>query len=203
MKAAFSTWDNRIAPVFDASNQIRLVEVESGKVVRSEQDALPEDLPVQKALRLAELKIDVLVCGAISRAMHDIVISYGIRIIPFVSGALDEIVQALVSGQSDWTSFSMPGCMGGGGRRSRGAGGFFQEEGFMGRRGAGGRGMGAGGSGGGRRSKTGGYGQGAGRMAGVSGDCVCQKCGQRQVHQRGVPCFEMRCPACGTPMVRE
>ena len=120
MKAAFSTWDNRIAPVFDASNEIRLVEIESGKILKSEQGSLPEDLPVQKAIWLAEVKTDVLVCGAISRVMHDLIISYGIRIIPFVSGSLDEIVQALVSGRSDWACFSMPGCMGGGRRRSRG-----------------------------------------------------------------------------------
>ena len=188
MKAIFSTWDNRIAPVFDASNQIRVVEVLSGKIVRSEQASLPEDLSVQKALRLAELKADILVCGAISRTVHDLIISYGIRVIPFVSGAIDEIVQALVSGQSDWSCFSMPGCMGRGRRRSRGAGGFFQEEGFMNRREPGGRGTGAGG--------------GGGRMAGVVGDCVCPQCGQRQRHQRGVPCFEIRCPTCNTPMMR-
>lgn len=199
MKAAFSTWDNRIAPVFDASNQIRLVEVESGKIVRSKQGTLPEDLPVQKALRLAELKTDVLVCGAISRAMHDLIISYGIRIIPFVSGALDEIVQALASGRSDWTCFAMPGCMGGGRRRTQGTGGFFQEEGFMSIQRPGGRGRG----GGGRHSKTGGnVPGGGGRMAGVVGDCVCPKCGRRQQHQRGVPCFEEKCPTCATPMIR-
>lgn len=172
MKAVFSTWDNRIAPVFDASNRIHLVEVESGKIVRSEQAILPDDLPVQKALRLAELKADVLVCGAISRDMHDLIVSYGIQVIPFIAGALDEVVPALVSGRSDWTGFSMPGCMGGGRRRSRGLGG---------------RGMGTG---------------GGGRMAVETDECICPQCGQRRQHQRGTPCFQNRCPECGTPMIR-
>lgn len=118
MKAAFSIWENRIAPVFDASNKIRLVEVEYGKVMHSENVTLPENLPIQKALRLSELKADVLVCGAISRATHDFIISYGIRVIPFIAGTLDEIVRTWISGRSDWSCFSMPGCSGGGHRRS-------------------------------------------------------------------------------------
>lgn len=127
MKAAFSIWENRIAPVFDASNRIRLVEAASGKIVRSENDMLPDDLPVQKALRLAELKTDVLVCGAISRAMHDLIVSYGIRVLPFIAGTLDEIVHAWISDRSDWSCFSMPGCMRGGRRRSRKGAGSFKN----------------------------------------------------------------------------
>ncbi len=49
-------------------------------------------------------------------------------------------------------------------------------------------------------------GQGKGRMggrgAGPSGECVCPQCGTRTPHQRGIPCFEQKCPNCNTPMVR-
>lgn len=57
-----------------------------------------------------------------------------------------------------------------------------------------GRGMGAGG--------------GMGRMggsrpgAGPGGDCVCPSCGARAVHRAGIPCFDLKCPKCGTPMLR-
>jgi len=51
-------------------------------------------------------------------------------------------------------------------------------------------------------------GSGLGRMggpnaAGPGGSCVCPQCGQRVPHQRGVPCFEQKCPGCGAAMVRE
>jgi uncharacterized Zn-finger protein len=43
-----------------------------------------------------------------------------------------------------------------------------------------------------------------GRFAvGPSGNCVCPWCGQREPHERGVPCFERKCPKCGAVMTRE
>ena len=39
--------------------------------------------------------------------------------------------------------------------------------------------------------------------AGPGGTCVCPNCGQREPHQIGVPCFDRRCPKCGTAMARE
>ena len=50
-----------------------------------------------------------------------------------------------------------------------------------------------------------GYGRGGGGGFGLgpSGYCVCPKCGKRVTHQRGVPCYQQKCPVCGTLMVRE
>lgn len=199
MKAAFSTWENRIAPVFDASNQIRLVEVEDGKVMHRENDMLPDNLPIQKALRLAELKVDVLFCGAISRATHDFILSCGIRVLPFIAGTIDEIVQAWISGRSDWTCFSMPGCSGGGGRRFFGVSGFFQKKGFMSSRGSGRFQMNtAKGNSGARRSQN----RGRAGMYGAAGECRCPHCGIQQQHRPGIPCSEHLCMNCGLPMIR-
>jgi hypothetical protein len=48
---------------------------------------------------------------------------------------------------------------------------------------------------------------GRGRMrgsfaAGPGGTCVCPSCKNKVPHQAGVPCYQMKCPKCGTPMVR-
>jgi len=58
---------------------------------------------------------------------------------------------------------------------------------------------------GGRGNRRGG---GRGRMggsqaAGPDGYCVCTKCGHKVKHEAGKPCFEMKCPKCGTQMIRE
>ena len=62
---------------------------------------------------------------------------------------------------------------------------------------SGGAGSGKGGGMGGGRRMGGGSGKGPG------GFCVCPSCGKKIPHERGVPCFQLKCPDCGTAMVRE
>lgn len=133
MKAAFATWNNRIAPVFDVAQQIHIVEAKTGRVVQEVQVALPEEMPVQKVLRLAELGVGTLVCGAISRPMHAMIISYGIRVIPFVAGNLREVIHAWLDGSIENDLFAMPGCWGQG-LHFRGMHGIDQGSAIMHRR---------------------------------------------------------------------
>ncbi len=60
-----------------------------------------------------------------------------------------------------------------------------------------GRGMGRGEARPGGRGREGGFGTGPG------GNCVCPNCGAQAVHELGVPCYEQKCPKCGTVMTRE
>lgn len=47
---------------------------------------------------------------------------------------------------------------------------------------------------------------GRGRMGGFglgpSGDCVCSKCGHKESHERGEPCYQKKCSKCGADMTR-
>ncbi|MGD1991665.1 MAG: hypothetical protein PVI59_00595 [Anaerolineae bacterium] len=69
--------------------------------------------------------------------------------------------------------------------------------------------MGRGRGGSGRGSDDGrGGGRGPGRMggpfaAGPGGSCVCPSCGHREPHVAGKPCYEQKCPECGTQMTRQ
>jgi len=53
-----------------------------------------------------------------------------------------------------------------------------------------------------------GRGQGRGRMggpfaAGPGGNCVCPKCGHKELHIAGQSCNQKNCPKCGTIMARQ
>lgn len=191
MKTAFAYWENRIAPVFDTARQINIVETDSGKIVNEKLETLPEGMPVQKALRLLELGIGGLVCGAISRQMLNIVSAYGIQVVPFVAGDLRDVISAWLSGGLERESFTMPGCCGPGRRRLTGKMENYRGVSELNSRGRGRRRGGQEGrSGGVTTSETVGY-------------CVCPQCGHKQPHERGVPCFELACPNCGTAMTRQ
>ena len=199
MKTAFSVWNNRIAPVFDVTRQVRLVEVADGRIVHEDNESLPENLPAGKAIRLTELGVGTLVCGAISRPLQEMVAAYGIRVVPFVAGDLCEVIQAWISGGLDGDTFVMPGCFGGG--RHRHSGNIDQEEYLINGKKRGGMGSGGGqgqGRGGRRPGRMGGP-----NAAGPVSCCVCPQCGQREPHKRGLPCFERKCPQCGAAMTRE
>ena len=52
-----------------------------------------------------------------------------------------------------------------------------------------------------------GRGMGRGRMGGVAagpgGECICPNCGTKTAHRTGIPCYQQKCPKCGSPTTRE
>lgn len=216
MKTAFAIWRNRIAPVFDVSRQIHIIDEEPGQAPRQTLAVFDHDEPVHRALRLAELGIRVLVCGAISRPLQELIAAYGIRVVPFVAGDLDTIIEAWRSGGFNYKTFAMPGCVGRRGHRTGRRTELQGEENTMNTKGRGTMGPGAGqrqGRGGRRSggSRSGGMGRGAsGRQGGMgrgtaaaqTGSCVCPQCGHKQAHKRGAPCIEQTCSECGAIMTR-
>ncbi len=110
MRVAFACWQDRIAPVFDTTHRLLLVEVVARRVVSEVAATLAEDLPVQKVLRLVEWEVGTLVCGAISRPLQELVAAYGIEVIPFVAGDLRAVRQAWLDDRLQDEEFIMPGC---------------------------------------------------------------------------------------------
>lgn len=87
-----------------------MVDVENGgEFQRTECSIL--GLSIQKRVdRLAELDVDVLICGAISRPLADMVASSGIRIIPWMKGSVDDVLNWYLTGKPIESRFLMPGC---------------------------------------------------------------------------------------------
>lgn len=144
MKVALPEWNGRISPVFDAAGRIVVVMIENDGESGRESHSLTETRPGPRAMRLSELGVSTLVCGAVSNEMARAVEAAGISIVPWVAGEIDEVIAAYIAGSLDAPAFRMPGCGGRRMRRGRGACG------------PGGRGGGGGAGRGGRGSMSGG-----------------------------------------------
>ena len=112
MRVAIATWNGRISPVFDVARQVLLLEVENGVVMARREETLPgTELKVQ-VQRLAELAPQTLICGAISKTLAALLEGENIRVIPFIAGAVEEVLAAWLAGTLPDPVWSMPGCCG-------------------------------------------------------------------------------------------
>ncbi len=119
MKVGMTVWDGRISPVFDAARQMLVFDVQKGHVVGSREEPLPDDQPIRKIESLRSGGIEVLVCGAISVPVADMVRAARIQLIPYVAGSIGDVLRAFLTGHLPNPSLQMPGCCGGQ-RRFRG-----------------------------------------------------------------------------------
>ena len=113
MKVGLTVWENRISPVFDSARMLLVADIGNRKVNGRHFEPFDCKSPFPRAVKLHDLGVRVLICGAVSNLFAKPIEAYGIQIIPFVSGALDEVLDAyLVDGLCD-SKFRMPGCKAG------------------------------------------------------------------------------------------
>ena len=110
MRIAIPTWQRRVSPVFDSARHLLVVEVDGAAEAGRSEEPLPEVFPPQRAARLKELGIDVLICGAISRPLAGMIAASGIVLVPFISGEADQVLAAYLHEELPRPEFMMPGC---------------------------------------------------------------------------------------------
>ncbi len=107
---AFAIWRDRISPVFDSSQALLVLDVENGIEINRRQVTLKTHDPSSRAMELADLGVQVLICGAISLAFATAVESMGLHIISFVSGDINPVIRSFLNGTVQNSDFRMPGC---------------------------------------------------------------------------------------------
>ncbi len=110
IKIALSIFDHRIAPVFDVASQVLLVDIKSSGVYEESLAAMPRESADAKVLKLVELEVKTLICGAISKPMLVLAQSHGIQVFDFVAGEAHQVLQAFKDKCLHEDEFKMPGC---------------------------------------------------------------------------------------------
>jgi len=110
MRIAIPVYGNYVSNVFDFAHRLLLVDIENGREINRFEVELENQSPPLRAGQLKNLGVNVLICGAISRLLANITIASGIEVLPYVTGHIDNILQAYMKGQLIMPQFSMPGC---------------------------------------------------------------------------------------------
>ena len=76
----------------------------------------------RRASAIAGSGLDVLICGAVTAHLANMLEATGVTVVPWVSGTVEDVVRAFAEDALSGARFSMPGCRCGRGRRRRGGG---------------------------------------------------------------------------------
>lgn len=117
MKVALTVWENRISPVFDSARMLLIANIENKTVKSRRYEPFDSELSLRRAGKLSDLGIKVLICGAISQPLANMVEAYGIHLIPFVVGGVNQVLDAYLKGILSSPNFRMSGCKAKGRRR--------------------------------------------------------------------------------------
>ncbi|MHB1305886.1 MAG: NifB/NifX family molybdenum-iron cluster-binding protein [Limisphaerales bacterium] len=112
MRVAIPNCQGRVSPVFDTAVRLLIFNRCRGRVADRQEIQLGVLPPGALAQSLAELRIDVLLCAAITQSLRRALEALGIRVVPHLCGEIEAIVDAFCHGHLSRSEFRMPGCWG-------------------------------------------------------------------------------------------
>lgn len=112
MSIAIPVSRGRVSPVLDVAERFLLLGSQENTASAHEILLEATDL-VSRAKQLADLRVETVICGAVSCQMEDLLAAVGIEVVSGACGDIESIVAALRNGEFDAAQFAMPGyCRG-------------------------------------------------------------------------------------------
>ncbi|OAT79539.1 NifB/NifX family molybdenum-iron cluster-binding protein [Desulfotomaculum copahuensis] len=109
MNVAVISWNSLISPLFEGAQKALVFRVGAGQVVFSREINLDCPYPLQKMERLCEAGVRTVICGGISDISCRQLSGMGIQVISWVTGSVDEVLDAYIKGRLNREKFAMPG----------------------------------------------------------------------------------------------
>ncbi|MBW1695841.1 MAG: hypothetical protein JRH18_14425 [Deltaproteobacteria bacterium] len=109
MEVALPVWKNRVSPVFDFAHRVLIASIENRVVTRKRYYRINPDLPsLSQLAKLSTLGVKVLICGAISKELENMVRSLGIHVISSVTGDITQVLDAYLNDTLSSPKFQLP-----------------------------------------------------------------------------------------------
>ncbi|HSL60450.1 MAG TPA: NifB/NifX family molybdenum-iron cluster-binding protein [Desulfotignum sp.] len=109
MKLAVTVWGNRISPVFDSAHTLLIAELTDKKISGQYYTELDPGAPVDLIRTLKKNKVNLLVCGAISKTAADLITDQQIHLISFVTGNVRQFLDSFALNCTVGKKHMMPG----------------------------------------------------------------------------------------------
>lgn len=110
MKIAIPVCNDRVSTVFEAAEELLIVDNKPGaSQIRFRASCLQNSM-ISRTMQLKMLGIDVLICGALTRPVKHRIEATGIRVISFMRGNVDEVLEAFSRGELADRRYILPGC---------------------------------------------------------------------------------------------
>ena len=111
MKIAVPVWENRVSPVLDTADRIRIFEASEGTIVSNREVFIGGKTLFEVAHDICD-NADVLICAALSRSLESCLLSAGLEIHPWFMGDAERLVEMFAEGSVPGPEYFMPGCRG-------------------------------------------------------------------------------------------
>lgn len=101
-----------ISPVLDTATRLLVVTRRRGREVERREFALSMLSENGLARSIRELRVEVLVCAAVSEGLLRALQRHGVKVRPHVCGEVESVLHAFRKRQLCSDEFRMPGCWG-------------------------------------------------------------------------------------------
>jgi predicted Fe-Mo cluster-binding NifX family protein len=110
MRVAIPIFGARISPRFDFAPALLLLTLENGEVKAREEVSLSPGNPWRRVEKLKEFSVETLICGGIDCHSRRMLENNRIRVIPWIAGEAEEVLDYFLNGSLRPGATLWPGC---------------------------------------------------------------------------------------------
>jgi len=117
MCIAIATYENRIASLFESSEKFVIIQSPLDNIQDSKSITIINNSPNELLKLLKNNNVKILICGAISGCIQNLLDAHNIEVISWITGDIQSVIEAFRTGNLISSHFIMPGCRKGGWHR--------------------------------------------------------------------------------------
>lgn len=99
MRTAIALFGTRVSPRFDCTENFMLITVDRQKITQKYTEKIRERIPLGKIRRLAELKVEAIICGGIDENTRENLHFHKIKVWSDISGEAEDALFAFIKGE--------------------------------------------------------------------------------------------------------